>query len=1008
MAEENQDPEDENLQDQPEEEPSADSPIDQNSIEAMVQSTQGSQSDELESLLEDLGNDDAEDIGTSDADRLENFVENLESEEGEGNPDDILYQATLQDVAEAQEPASEAQVPVVSNLDGEEAPYNQSEDVVQTEGEADIEASGTADLTETEEETELEGEELEDFGSLLEDLDQPTEDASETESIEEATEDIDSLTEELEEPPSDSEIEGEDAAEGLESLLDDLDEPADTDAAEQEGELEDVESLLEDLDPEHLRGIREAEILEDDGVEDMAELLEDLEESEEVAEIETEPAEETEGLEEVDALLEDLDVANETSPVAEGDIEEGEPVEDVLDATEEAEASEEGVLEAEEDADVSSLLEDLDETDEAAEIQLEDESEDSEEAAEDLLENLEQEESSPDKIEVGFLEDVSDESAETSELEAEADIEDLGSLLEDLEEMTEEEGAAPEDPQTKEAAEETSELEAEEEVDVGSLLDDTSAEDDLDSLFDDDDTSLEDELDADLNVGVEHEVAHMLATGQAAPTPEGEDLIEDFASVKASLADDTEEESGGIVLIVDDDEDNIGLFQDALVEDDYEFMGANTSDEALDIVQTHDVDLVLVNLNTANEEGVNVVARLAEDDIPRVPVVVTSEQSELIGDALLAGATDHFVRPLGIVDLECQVPRTVSNLIKLKRAQHVLAVAESESKDVQDAVSSSSSDLDDLLSDEDDDFHIDDDDNLFGDDDNALTPADRLYPLTDQSKMIREKERAQKRKPASNLPMFLGIGTLMILLSGLTGLATMYFVDVKQQEMADKEVIQRPQPVPVLKPPKVQQAGYEISRSRVRSPDDYQRQAESVKARIRNTVRDLDSQNGSWWSPWRVMREAGGSVAVLVQGRNSDEIIEAFGVDRSVVREGLGSRRSLNYLRGVGYDLEGKDVDDLTSRETFELLSAREIKSQDQIVNVLSKLTDRLATDKTEQAKNRTTRQKRQGTASLTPSRPKQTTVEHPDLLSSLKPNRLKQLGFAIRLPGVPHSTETG
>ena len=77
MAEKNQGSEDENLQDQPEEELSSGSPIDQNSIDAMVQSDQGSPSDELESLLEDLGNDDAGDIETSDADQLENLVENL-------------------------------------------------------------------------------------------------------------------------------------------------------------------------------------------------------------------------------------------------------------------------------------------------------------------------------------------------------------------------------------------------------------------------------------------------------------------------------------------------------------------------------------------------------------------------------------------------------------------------------------------------------------------------------------------------------------------------------------------------------------------------------------------------------------------------------------------------------------------------------------------------------------------------------------------------------------------
>ena len=144
---------------------------------------------------------------------------------------------------------------------------------------------------------------------------------------------------------------------------------------------------------------------------------------------------------------------------------------------------------------------------------------------------------------------------------------------------------------------------------------------------------------------------------------------------------------------------------------------------------------------------------------------------------------------------------------------------------------------------------------------------------------------------------------------------------------------------------------------------------------------------------------------MLVSGRGNEEIMDAFGVGRSEVREGLRSRRTLNYLRGVGHDLAGKDVDDLTSRETFELLSAREIRSQNQIVDVLSKLTDRLAQDKTEQAKNASKKRKRQGTANLAPTRPDPTDLssqvsEAVDVERFLKPERMERFGFALRLPG--------
>ena len=162
------------------------------------------------------------------------------------------------------------------------------------------------------------------------------------------------------------------------------------------------------------------------------------------------------------------------------------------------------------------------------------------------------------------------------------------------------------------------------------------------------------------------------------------------------------------------------------------------------------------------------------------------------------------------------------------------------------------------------------------------------------------------------------------------------------------------------------------------------------------------------------MREAGGTVGVLVRGRGNDEIMDAFDVDRSAVRAGLRSRRSLNYLRGVGYDLTGKDVDDLTARETFELLSAREIKGKEHIVNVLSRLTDRLATDKANQARRESTKRKRQGTAAFSPLRTEpadqmaQAETKVTKTQRGLKPDVLKQLGFAVRLPGIPHSGKAG
>ena len=1065
MPEEIQDPDDDNL-DEVEQaaDETTDPALDQNSIDAMVQNAQGSQADELESLLEDLGEDEE-----SGADQLEDLVESLEDEPEEENLGDLLSQATQQDVENTEPDAGEASAEAAPEADAEETTEEElnkldalaaafdddepepAEEIESTDdapaededlsslrsgldgpGDAPEESTTVSDaegdeaIVEESEQDESAGEtaeEIEDVESLLEDLD-GTEDIAEAD---EEVEDVESLLEDLDETAANDAPETEEEVEDIGSLLEDLDETAADEAPEAEEEVENVESLLEDLDEATEADTPEAE------VEDVESLLEDIDDTaqdaEETLELEdlTDEAEEESLLEEVGEseeagaeAEEELDVESLLDDIDDEEAGEPEPLEDQesIDALVESEAED-----IEPSADTDSLLEDLDEDVDSLELLEETEGEETLDLDELLIDD--EETTADEATETALVDDV-----ELTDLD-DLDLDDLDLDLDD--DSLPELDLDDDEPDALEDLEEDAD-ELETAIDALDADLESSAEDDLDSLFDDD-TLLDDsdEIAANLSVGVEHEVAHMLATGQPAPTEEGEDLFEDFASVQASLVDESAMDSGGTILIVDDDEDNIGLFQDALVEGDYEFVTTASADEALNTLQSRDIDLVLVNLDTGDSEGVNAVQRIYLDDVPPVPVVVTSEQGDLIEEALMTGATDHFTRPIGIVDLEYQLPRTVSNLIKLKRTQHVLAGAEAGAS--TESTSPSSTDtFGDLLDDDDglDDFLLDDDDDPFSDDDpldeddlpatahlaaGTGSSRDRLAPLTDQGKMVREKEWSRNRKSAaSNLPMYLGIGLLMLVLSGVSAMVTMLLMDMRAAEMAEKEPIQRPQPLPVLKPPKIQQAGYEISRARVRQSDDYQRQAESVKGRIRNTVRELEAQGGSWWSPWRVMRNAGGSVAAIVQGRSANDIREAFGVDRSTVRAGLQSQRSLNYLRGVGYDLSGKDVDDLSSRETFELLSAREIKSQDQIVNVLSRLTDRLAQEKTEQAKNRSSKRKRQGTASLAPSRPEPvdhfsratSKVEQPEIISKATLPTPELAGFAIRIPGIRQTSESG
>ena len=768
----------------------------------------------------------------------------------------------------------------------------------------------------------------------------------------------------------------------FDALADDEDE-VEADAVEEQGEevvaeLEnaDIDELVDDTD--------EADAVEEltEG-EDLVAELEDASIDELIDDLEEAEAPEVDAVEELtegeDAVAE-LEDAGMDELVEEGELTDlldklGEETEDLV---EEPTAE----LDADSEMDLTELIDDLEPGDEP-----EEEIEDLEDLAdlvgdlgeeEDILsleETLEEEVDLESLVaddgadgDVDLLADLEDSGDEVLALDDEEEIEDLDSLLGGLDE---------------EAQEITQSDAGDASLDL-----DIELEDDLDALLA--------EEDADLTVGVEEEVAHILATG--APPPDAEDsILDDFVSVQADLETDGGDE-GGTILVVDSDDENINLFRDALSDGDFGFVTAPSGEEALTAVQMHDVDLILVNLDQG--DGEEIVSQLAGPDMPDIPVIVTSGENERIETALQQGAVDHFARPIGVLDLELQVPLTVTNLIRLRRAERMLAgmPAAGTVSDEPEMPSAAEDDLDALLADDpildDDDFGEDEDDQLEDDLSSSLdlddlleddlsddlddspeailagggsadSDTDRLTPISDQEKMARQMDLHVPTE-SSNVSKFIGIVALILILASISGLATIVYMDMQSAEMSQPEPM-RPIALPVIKPPTIQQAGYQRSRDQVRRPTDYEQQANNVKLRIRNTVRELNDQNAAWWSPWRGMQNVGGSVNVLVQGRSRQDIVDAFGASRSDVDAALNNRRTVNYLEGVGYDVRGKTASDLSPRETFELLSTREIDSTDEIVDVLSRLTDRLASDRAEQSE-RKSRNKKSGTATLSPA----------------------------------------
>jgi two-component system cell cycle response regulator DivK len=114
------------------------------------------------------------------------------------------------------------------------------------------------------------------------------------------------------------------------------------------------------------------------------------------------------------------------------------------------------------------------------------------------------------------------------------------------------------------------------------------------------------------------------------------------------------------VLVVEDNEKNMRLFRDVLLATGYRTLEANTGGQAVELASTHVPDLVLMDIQLPDIDGVTALRRLREDQrTTSVPVVALTAQA-MEGDRerfLDAGFDDYLSKPVNVADLIATVKR---------------------------------------------------------------------------------------------------------------------------------------------------------------------------------------------------------------------------------------------------------------------------------------------------------------------------------------------------------------
>jgi two-component system cell cycle response regulator DivK len=112
--------------------------------------------------------------------------------------------------------------------------------------------------------------------------------------------------------------------------------------------------------------------------------------------------------------------------------------------------------------------------------------------------------------------------------------------------------------------------------------------------------------------------------------------------------------TGERILVVEDNELNMKLFRDVLVATGYTTLEATTGGEAVELATEHAPDLVLMDVQLPDVDGVYALRRLRADErTAAIPVLAVTAQA-MQGDRerfLAAGFDGYLSKPVNVREL---------------------------------------------------------------------------------------------------------------------------------------------------------------------------------------------------------------------------------------------------------------------------------------------------------------------------------------------------------------------
>lgn len=122
------------------------------------------------------------------------------------------------------------------------------------------------------------------------------------------------------------------------------------------------------------------------------------------------------------------------------------------------------------------------------------------------------------------------------------------------------------------------------------------------------------------------------------------------------------------ILLVDDDEGVRSSLQSVLVEEGYGVIPANDGQEALELIASRSIDLVLLDLNMPRKNGWDTFERLSAEH-SLVPVILITARPNQLFTALGAGVGALLEKPLDIPVLLETITRLLAESVETRLAR---------------------------------------------------------------------------------------------------------------------------------------------------------------------------------------------------------------------------------------------------------------------------------------------------------------------------------------------------